>query len=223
MLRCRAVPERRLQPPAGIMLKLTLNHLSRSFEERQVIKDLSTVFQGGERLLVRGPNGCGKTTLLKILAGVLAPSDGEVQVEDEGEVKGAPWRRRWTGYLAPDLVLYEEFSAMENLDFFARVRGLTPDPARDRHLLDRLGLGRRTEDPLGTLSTGLRQRVKLAFALQAEPRILLMDEPGSNLDQVGRDLVRDTVDTFAGPDRIVVVATNDPAEFDLGTRTLELG
>jgi heme exporter protein A len=205
------------------MLKLTLNHLSRSFEERQVIKDLSTVFKGGERLLVRGPNGCGKTTLLKILAGVLAPSDGDLQVEDEGKTRDASWRRRWTGYLAPDLVLYEEFSAMENLDFFARVRGLTPDPARDRHLLDRLGLGRRTEDPLGTLSTGLRQRAKLAFALQPEPRILLMDEPGSNLDQMGRDLVRDTVDTFAGPDRIVVVATNDPAEFDLGTRTLELG
>jgi ABC-type multidrug transport system ATPase subunit len=205
------------------MLKLTLDHLSRDFEERKVLKDLCATFEGGVRLLVRGRNGSGKTTLLKIVAGVLAPSGGKVEVEDGGEARDAAWRRRWTGYLAPDLVLYEEFSAMENLDFFARVRGLTPDPARDRDLLTRMGLGRRTEDPLGTLSTGLRQRAKLAFALQAEPRILLMDEPGSNLDQVGRDLVHETVDAFAGPDRIVVVATNDPAEFDLGTRTLELG
>jgi ABC-type multidrug transport system ATPase subunit len=204
------------------MLQIIAEKLSRSFDTRPVLRGLDATIQAGERVVVRGPNGSGKTTLLKIVAGVLSPSGGRLRVQEgEGE-----WdmgrRRRDTGYVAPDLVLYEEFSALENLSFFGRVRGLPPDPSRDIALLDRLGLGKRLHDGLGTLSTGLRQRAKLAFALQISPRILLLDEPGSNLDQTGRDLVAGVVREFGSEDRIVVIATNDPLEFGLGTRTLEL-
>jgi heme exporter protein A len=204
------------------MLQIVAKDLSREFGERKVLKRLNETFSGGERVLVRGPNGSGKTTLLKILAGVLSPTWGSVRVTEGGEEWPAPVRRLRTGYLAPDLVLYEEFTALENLTFFRRVRGLPEDRDRDLALLGRLGLGDRVDDPLGTLSTGLRQRAKLSFALQAEPRILLLDEPGSNLDQVGRDLVADVVAAFAQPENVVFVATNDPTEFGLGTRTLAL-
>lgn len=204
------------------MLEIHLEDLSRSFGERQVLRGISTVIRGGERLLVRGPNGSGKTTLLKVLAGLLGPTGGGFRVLDGGDARDDAWRRRWTGYVSPDLVLYDEFSPLENLAFFSRVRALDPEPTRDRALLERVGLGDRFHQPVGTLSTGLRQRAKLAFALQGSPRVLLLDEPGANLDQPGRTFVADTVTSFSGPETIVIVATNDPAEFGLGTRTLEL-
>jgi len=204
------------------MLEIHLDDLSRSFGERRVLRGITAVIRGGERLLVRGPNGSGKTTLLKVLAGLLGPTGGGFRVLDAGEARDDAWRRRWTGYVSPDLVLYDEFSPLENLDFFSRVRALAPEAGRDRDLLGRVGLGDRVHQPVGTLSTGLRQRAKLAFALQGRPRILLLDEPGANLDQPGRTFVADTVTSFSSPETIVVVATNDPAEFGLGTRTLEL-
>ena len=171
------------------MVELHIERLERAFGDRRVLTGINASLKGGDRLLVRGPNGSGKSTLLKVLCGVLAPTGGRVRLLEGGEERDADWRRHATSYLGPDLVLYEEFSALENLDFFGRLRGLGRDEARDRALLQRLGLGARAEDPIGTLSTGMRQRAKLAFALQAAPRLLLLDEPGSNLDDAGRKLV----------------------------------
>ena len=205
------------------MVAIEVEKLSKAFSNRAVLRGLTVCVQGGERLVVRGPNGSGKSTFLRILAGLLTPSAGTVRVTtSDGNEGNTEWRRRWTGYLSPDLTLYEEFSSLENLSFFARARGLGRDPKRDRQLLGELGLGDRLNDPLGTLSTGLRQRAKLAFALQAAPRILLLDEPSSNLDQPGRDLISRTVSEFGNRGSAVLIATNDPLEFELGTRTLEL-
>jgi ABC-type multidrug transport system ATPase subunit len=204
------------------MLTIRLDRLSRSFGDRRVLESLTDTFRGGERVLVRGPNGSGKSTLLRVLAGVLSPSGGSIQVREGESLRDAAWRRRWTGYTAPDLHLYDEFSALENLAFFGMARGLPREPGRDEGLLARLGLGNRRHDPLGTLSTGLRARAKLAFALQGRPRILLLDEPGSNLDAAGRKVVEEAVASSAGEEHLVVLASNDPAEFALGTRTLEL-
>ena len=192
------------------------------FDSIPALVDVSLRIPKGKRFAIIGSNGSGKSTFLRILAGLLSPTEGSVQVTEGGVLRDAAWRRRWTGYLSPDLTLYEEFSPLENLTFFGRARGLPRDPGRDRGLLSRLGLGDRLHDPLGTLSTGLRQRAKLAFALQAEPRILLLDEPGSNLDKPGREAIAAAVAGFAARESLVVVATNDPLEFDLGTRTLDL-
>lgn len=204
------------------MLEITMNGLSRSFAERRVWSGLEGSFRGGERVVVRGANGSGKTTLLKVLAGVLAPTEGEVVIREEGDTRDDAWRRRWLGYVGPDLFLYEELTAEENLDFFARVRGMPRDPARDREVLREVGLEKRSDEPVGTLSTGMRQRAKLAFVLQAEPRILLLDEPGSNLDAAGRGLVARVVESAASRNAVVILATNDPLEAELGTRTFEL-
>jgi ABC-type multidrug transport system ATPase subunit len=204
------------------MLEIRLEGLSRSFAEREVIRDLSAVIPAGERCVVRGPNGSGKTTLLKIVAGVLVPTGGRVRVNADGAERDAAWIRRWTGFMGPDLFLYDELSAAENLDFFAAVRGLPRDPGRERRILEQVRLDHRRDDPIRTLSTGLRQRAKLAFAIQADPRILLLDEPSSNLDREGRDLVKEVVDGVTGQDRVVIIATNDPEEREWGTKNLDL-
>ena len=204
------------------MIEVIVQDLQRSFGERKVLRGITASLRGGDRLLVRGPNGSGKSTLLRILAGLLSASGGTMRFLEDGRELEPDRRRRLTGYLSPDLVLYEEFSALENLDFFARLRGIPVDHERDGGLLERLGLRGRLHDPLGTFSTGMRQRAKLAFALQAAPELLLLDEPGSNLDQEGRALVAEVVEEFAGRGGIVVVASNDQAEFTLGRKTLEL-
>ena len=205
------------------MVSIQVDKLSKAFSNRSVLRGLSVTIQGGERLVVRGPNGSGKSTFLRILAGLLTPSMGTIRVTTpDGTLRETDWRRRWTGYLSPDLNLYDEFSALENLDFFGRARGLGRNHERDTGILSGVGLGDRLHDPLGTLSTGLRQRAKLAFALQGEPRILLLDEPGSNLDQVGRNLIARTVAEYGEKGSAVLIATNDPLEFELGTRTLDL-
>jgi len=205
------------------MVAIQVEKLSKAFSNRSVLRGLSVTIQGGERLVVRGPNGSGKSTFLRIVAGLLTPSAGTVRVATaDGAPRDADWRRRWTGYLSPDLTLYEEFSALENLEFFARARGLGKNLERDQALLGSVGLGDGLHDALGTLSTGLRQRAKLAFALQGEPRILLLDEPGSNLDQAGRELIARTVVDYGQRQSAILIATNDPLEVELGTRTLDL-
>lgn len=203
------------------MLQITLNQVSHTYSERKVFDGINLSLESGARLLVRGPNGSGKTTLLKILAGLLTPSSGTLEIKENGEVGDAAWGRRWTGYLSPELTLYDELSSLENLEFFARMRGL-PGDAAPRNLLERVGLGGRMRDPIGTLSTGLRQRAKLAFALQPEPKLLLLDEPGSNLDADGRSRL-DTVLEAADSQSIVVMATNEGGEPAWGTDTLALG
>ena len=205
------------------MVAIQVEKLSKAFSNRSVLRGLSIRIEGGERIVVRGPNGSGKSTFLRILAGLLTPSAGTIRVSTpDGTVREADWCRRWTGYLSPDLNLYDEFSALENLEFFARARGLGRNRERDVANLASVGLGDRLHDPLGTLSTGLRQRAKLAFALQGQPKILLLDEPGSNLDQLGRELIARTVAEYGDRASAVLIATNDPLEFDLGSRTLDL-
>jgi len=204
------------------MAEILLKSLGRVFGERRVFADVDLTVEAGERLLIRGPNGSGKSTLVKIMAGLLEPTEGRVLYRTEGGEKPPEEVRSEIGYLAPDLVLYEELTPMENLDFFARLRGL-PTGRANLELLDRVGLKDRAEDPVGTFSTGLKQRAKMAFALQNRPRFLFLDEPGSNLDDLGRDLVRRMVEDHRDPDAVVVIASNDPEEFRYGTRTYELG
>ena len=202
------------------MLWLRLANLSKSFDGTKVLDSVSLRVEQGTVLSISGRNGSGKTTLLRIIAGLLRPSGGSVEC---GEGDEPPWQparlRRELGYVSPDLALYESLSARENLDFFARVRGCTRDP---NELLDYVGLGGRGDEPIGSFSSGMRQRLKLAFALQASPRVLLLDEPGVTLDEAGKELVVRAV-AEQRPRGVVLLASNDPEEVALGDDVLRLG
>jgi len=201
------------------MLWLRLANLSKSFDGTKVLDSVSLRVEQGTVLSISGRNGSGKTTLLRIIAGLLRPSGGSVEC---GEGDEPPWQparlRRELGYVSPDLALYESLSARENLDFFARVRGCTRDPDE---LLDYVGLGGRGDEPIRSFSSGMRQRLKLAFALQASPRVLLLDEPGVTLDEAGREVVVRAV-AEQRPRGVVLLASNDPEEVALGDDVLRL-
>lgn len=172
---------------------------------------------------VSGRNGSGKTTLLKILAGLARPSAGSVEVVRDGAPLSGTERRLAVGWAGPDLALYGELTAVENLRFFLRAAG-RPAPADDlRRRLRESGLaesaiGRRVEE----YSTGMRQRLRIAFARLFDPPVLLLDEPMAGLDVEGREMVHRVVDE-ARREGAVVLASNDERDFVEPDQRVELG
>ena len=196
--------------------------VGKRFGSRTVLAAISGALRPGCVLVVAGPNGAGKSTLLNLLAGVLRPSRGEVVHRRAGETLP---RNRWfehLGVAAPDMAVYEELTAVENLRLFARLRGLHLPDASLAALLEEFGLGSREHArAVGTYSSGMKQRVKLAQAVLHEPDVLLLDEPSSNLDGPGHEAVTGLVARFRGH-AAVAVATNDPREMAWADERIDL-
>ena len=200
-------------------MRLIADALSMRYGHRRLFEALSFEVRPGEPLAILGANGSGKSTLLRILAGVLDPIGGEARLELGGRTVARSALTPHVGFVAPALQFYPAFTTRENLAFLARARRLPqPDAAIDR-VLERVGLAARADEPVGTFSTGLGQRLRLASALLHDPPVLLLDEPGATLDAAGRQLVAGVV---ALADRIVVVATNDPLEAERCPRRVTL-
>jgi heme exporter protein A len=175
-------------------------------------------------LIVSGANGSGKSTLLRIIAGLLTPTSGCVEVNVYGSLLDRASSRRYFGYVAPDLVLYRELTGAENLQFFAELHGIRLDRGALIDLLTRVGLRGRGRDLVGTYSSGMRQRLKYAFALLHDPPILLLDEPTANLDVDGVEIVERIVSAQQKRDGggLTVVATNEPRELTWSSMRIHL-
>jgi len=170
-----------------------------AYGSRVLFSGIDAEIAPGQCLVVTGANGAGKSSLLKILAGLLRPESGKVEFDG----------RR--GCAAPDIHLYGELTGDENLAFFARLLGISPmlNPA----LLTDVGLPpKRGRDLVSTYSSGMRQRLKLAASLLGAPPLLLWDEPTATLDTAGRAIVGELLAKHLGQGGLAVVATNDPAE-----------
>jgi ABC-type multidrug transport system ATPase subunit len=190
---------------------LRVEGLGKRYGSRWVFRGLSFQLETGDRLLVTGRNGAGKSTLLKTIAGLLAPSAGTVELPD-GDSRIA------VGLSALEQALYPQLTLLEHLKFAADLRGC---PAREEELLDLIGLGYARNFPASQLSTGMKGRLKLALAIQAKPKLLLLDEPGAGLDEAGRALV-ETIAIDQATRGSLVLATNDPAEGRLANIELAL-
>jgi len=193
-------------------MKVEARGIRKVFNRRVIFRDVSFSLEEGKVLLVTGRNGSGKSTLVKIVSHVLSPTAGSVTFTDGGgPVKGAVARH--LGLVSPYLQLYDEFTASEHLDMAMTLRGLRPDPAGADALLERVGLFPRRNDPVRTYSSGMKQRLKYAFALLHRPAVLLLDEPMSNLDAEGIGMVRGVMDEQRAAG-ILVVATNDLTDLE---------
>jgi len=170
---------------------------------------------------IRGANGSGKSTLLRILAGLLRPTEGETALAVDGAETKRSDRSRWIGYAAPDLAFYSELTAAENLRFAAESRGMERPDEAVRQALERVHLESRGEDRVTALSSGMVQRLRLAFALLHRPPVLLMDEPGSFLDEEGRGAWVGLVQAQRR-ERLIVIATNEEREWTLADESVEL-
>ncbi len=200
---------------------LSAENLAKSYSGTPIFEGISLEADAG-LLAVAGPNGSGKTTLLKILAGLLSPSGGTVRVRRDGRVLAGDEKRLSVGWAGPDLELYEDLTGEENLLFFRKAAGLPATHDAIRARLAETGLSdAAARRPVGAYSTGMRQRLRLAFALLYDPQILVLDEPYSGLDIAGREMVRKVV-TAARERSAVVLASNDERDFETPDRRLDL-
>ncbi|RQD77377.1 MAG: ABC transporter ATP-binding protein, partial [Candidatus Syntrophonatronum acetioxidans] len=175
------------------MVSVEFKDLTKSYNGQPIFKKVSGTLQEGKCMVITGPNGSGKTTILKILAGLIRPSSGEVKITVNDHCLKGEERNDYLGFVSPDIFLYDELTAYENLSFFAKVRGLPVYEEKCRQFLKRVQLEKWKDSLTGTFSTGMKQRLKFAFALLHDPYFLLLDEPGTNLDEEGRALLGELV------------------------------
>ena len=199
-------------------ISLSYQAVGHRFERRALFAGLTATFRHGDVVAVLGANGAGKSTLLKITAGLTRPTSGEVALARGDQRLSAAEHRAQVGYAAPDSLPYRPLTVAENIDFFARLRGVEPEP----DLLARLGLADRADQTVSELSSGYVQRVRLALAVLHQPALLLLDEPGANLDEAGHGLVADVV-ARQRERGICLIAANDPRDIAYGNRIIELG
>ena len=188
--------------------RVELTELSRHFGRRRAVSKITLTARQGDILGLLGPNGAGKSTLLGMLATLVAPTSGAIRfgasaISDDG----AAIRGR-IGLLAHELHLYPELSARQNLDFFARLYNLDAAAIVPRALAS-AGLTDRADDDVSSFSRGMRQRLALERALLHKPRLLLLDEPFTGLDDRAVTIVSDRLRELAADGAIVVVATHD--------------
>jgi ABC-type multidrug transport system ATPase subunit len=166
---------------------ITVTNLIKQFGRFAALRGVTAEFAGGKLYAILGDNGAGKTTLLRTLAGLNQPSSGEVTILGANKFHDVC---RQVGYMAHPSLLYDEMSGAENLAYFAQLYGIA-DPNRCAEVIRAVGLDPELARPVGQYSQGMRQRMSLARALLNNPRILLLDEPFSNVDlRSARDMVR---------------------------------
>jgi heme exporter protein A len=204
----------------GAAVTIEARDLAHRFGRRTGLEPISFALGSPGVTAITGANGSGKSTLLRILAGLLRASGGAVALTVGGRTIAASQRRRWVGYAAPELHFYDELSVEENLAFAADARGLDA-PNCAAAALARVGLTSRAADRVPALSSGMRQRLRLAFALLHRPPVLLLDEPGTHMDDEGRATLAGLIEQerHAG---LVLIATNDEREWRLAEQRIEL-
>jgi heme exporter protein A len=166
-----------------------IRDLKKSYTLKPVLRGITLDVRQGERVALLGANGAGKTTLLRILACLTRPGAGTVSILGLDSVQQAQQVRALIGFVAHQPYLYPELTALENLLFFARMYAVKQGRERAVALLQRVGLERRMHERVGTFSRGQVQRLAWARAFLHSPRLLLLDEPDTGLDQQGHELV----------------------------------
>jgi iron(III) transport system ATP-binding protein len=212
------------------MTMIEFRKVSKSYHGRLVIDGISLSIERGGRIVLFGPSGCGKSTVLHLIAGLIVPNSGDILIDGElaataGKNLKEPLQRG-IGMVFQDLALWPHMTVAENIDFGLAAKRVPKDERRQRvrEMVDLVRLGDYLNVRPGTLSGGEQQRVALARALVLAPRILLMDEPLSNLDdelslQIRKEILR--LHCNLGFTLVYVTHSRDDAN-DLGVRTIRL-
>lgn len=195
-----------------VNVSLQVSNLRKEFDRRPVFKNLDFSLTNSDSIAITGRNGSGKSTLIKVLANVYTQTSGKIELTLNGKNIERQHYYRYLGFVSPYLNLYDEFTGFENLHFVTKVRGLKPDSIDE--VLKRVGLFDRRHDLVKIYSSGMKQRLKIAFSIIHDPLILMLDEPTSNLDSEGIKTVDSIAEEYKSG-RILIIATNDEHEKNL--------
>lgn len=163
--------------------------LEKSFGFKQALKSTTLTIEPGQVVALAGPNGAGKSTFLRILATLARPTRGRAAINRIEIPEGAMKARASIGYVGHQTLLYDELTIAENLRYYARLYTLEKADARILQVAKQVGIEKRMNDTVRTLSRGYQQRVALARALLHRPQVLLFDEPWTGLDQNSSDVL----------------------------------
>ena len=193
---------------------IEVEHLSKSFDGKVVVRNLSMRVRRGQIYGFLGPNGSGKTTTLRMLCGLLTPESGRGSCLGYDIRKDNEQIKRHVGYMTQRFSLYQDLSILENLEFVARVHGLADPGAEARRAIARLGLQGREQQLAGTLSGGWKQRLALGACILPKPELLLLDEPTAGVDPKARREFWNEIHKLAADGMTVLVSTHymDEAE-----------
>ncbi len=203
-------------------LSIHTKDLTKKYSGKTIFKGISFELSAGDSAVIVGRNGSGKSTLMKIIAGIISPSSGIMKFKNTGNEIEMNEVKKKLGFVSPYLNLYDELSAIENLRLFS---GLKSDREVNDgelvNLLELTGLADRRNDEVKTYSSGMKQKLKLAFALLNEPELLMLDEPRSNLDRSGIE----TMERIAERQKekgILIIATNDEDDLKLCSKRINI-
>lgn len=198
------------------------DQLAKSYGTHAALEPLDLIVEPGELVMLVGPNGSGKTTFLRMAAGLLEPTAGEVLID--GHLAGSMGARASLSYLPDNPVLYDDLSLVEHLHYIGRLHGVEGDEIEERGsaLLERFGLSHRADDLPVTFSRGLRQKTSIALGLIRPFSVLLVDEPFVGLDQPGKRALLDLMVDAQGQGATVVVATHALEFVDVAQRCVGL-
>jgi heme exporter protein A len=181
--------------------------LTKSFDERPVLRGVNLRIESGERVALLGPNGAGKTTLIKILSTIMYPTSGKVMVGGLDVRENAEEVRRRIGVVSHNTYLYNNLTAFENLDFYRRLYDVPIQ--RIDEVAEMVGMKLRLHDRVNTLSRGMQQRFSIARALLHKPGIMLLDEPETGLDQQAISLLWEIFRSDKEGKRTLVLTTHN--------------
>lgn len=197
--------------------------VTKSFGNFHALREIDLKIKKGEFLTVFGPNGAGKTTLIKLLATLSKPTTGEMLIAGYDARKEADKVRAAVGVISHDPYLYENLSALENIKFFARLYGVSKVEEKAVQVIEQVGLKTRMHDLVRTFSRGMKQRLAVARAITHEPKILLLDEPYTGLDQHGMRIFAEMLKWLKSDSRTIVMTTHNISEgLEMGDRAVIL-
>lgn len=202
-------------------MKLVAESLSKNFSDFKIFKDINFEISSGQCLIITGRNGSGKTTLIRVLSRLIQPSAGKLSLSKNTTIIQKEDFYKYIGLVGPYLELYQDLTAQENLIFFARMKELKSYENRITHLMEMIGLKGRENDLVKTYSSGMKQRLKYISALLAEPELLFIDEPRSNLDEQGIEMVY-KIFNEQKKDKILILATNDSDDLQFADMRVDL-
>jgi len=201
--------------------RVICENVNKSFGRRLVFKNINLLYKDSGVYGISGRNGSGKSTLVKIIAGLIAPSKGRITHSKQDKKIESEELHNHIGFVSPYLVLYDEFTAEENLSYFAKIRGTDYNKEKVDSLLNEFLLYDRRNDLVKGYSSGMKQRLKFIFALMHSPDLLILDEPTSNLDSTGKDSVYKIIENESASS-IIVVASNEENDLDLCKERIQL-
>lgn len=201
-------------------MEIVLHNIAKRFRYDWIFRNLNHTFKIGQPCAILGPNGTGKSTLLKILSGHLTPSKGNIEFKFQNKVLEIDQVYKKVSFAAPYIDLIEELTLKEAIDFHQQFKSLFEglDTAR---LIEILRFEASTDKEIKYFSSGMKQRLKLVLAICSASPILLLDEPTTNLDREGMNWYLELMKRF-GKDRLVVVASNVETDFSFCKESLNI-